>query len=47
MDFGLSPRAADLRDRVRAFIDAEIEPIEAQIHHDISQARLSGGDACP
>ncbi|HET7688987.1 MAG TPA: acyl-CoA dehydrogenase family protein [Nocardioidaceae bacterium] len=45
MDFGLSPRAADLRDRVRAFVDAEIEPVEAQIHHDITQARLSGGDA--
>jgi acyl-CoA dehydrogenase len=44
MDFSLSPRATDLRDRVRAFMAAEIEPIEAEAHHEITRRRESGGD---
>ncbi|MEO7629081.1 MAG: acyl-CoA dehydrogenase family protein [Nocardioides sp.] len=44
MDFSLSPRAADLQGRVRAFLDTEIEPLEADLHHTITQARESGGD---
>ena len=41
MDFSLSPRAADLRDRVRAFVTAEIEPIEAEAHRRITRLRES------
>jgi acyl-CoA dehydrogenase len=44
MDFSLSPRAADLQARVRAFMDTEIEPLEAEMHQRITQARESGGD---
>lgn len=44
MDFSLSPRAADLQGRVRAFLDTEIEPLEADLHHTITTARESGGD---
>lgn len=44
MDFSLSPRAADLQARVRAFMDTEIEPLEADMHEQITQARESGGD---
>jgi len=44
MDFSLSPRACDLRDRVRAFVAAEIEPIEDDVHHQITSLRESGGD---
>ena len=45
MDFSLSPRAADLRDRVRAFVADEIEPIEAEAHQRITRLRESGGDS--
>ncbi|PUA80255.1 acyl-CoA dehydrogenase family protein [Nocardioides currus] len=45
MDFSLSPRAADLQGRVRAFLDTEIEPLEADMHERIKTARESGGDA--
>ncbi len=45
MDFSLSPRAADLRDRVRAFVADEIEPIEAEAHRRITRLRESGGDS--
>ena len=45
MDFSLSPRAADLRDRVRAFVVDEIEPIEAAAHQRITRLRESGGDS--
>ncbi len=35
MDFSPSPRAADLTERVRAFIDTEIEPVEPAVRsHD-------------
>lgn len=44
MEFALSPRAADLRDRVRAFIEAEIEPVEAEVHAHTTRLRESGGD---
>ena len=44
MDFSLSPRAADLRDRIRTFVATEIEPIEADVHHQIKASRESGGD---
>ncbi len=44
MDFSLSPRAADLQARVRAFMDTEVEPLEAEMHQRIRQARESGGD---
>jgi acyl-CoA dehydrogenase len=44
MDFSLSPRAADLQKRVRAFMAAEIEPIETEAHHEITRRRESGGD---
>jgi len=44
MEFALSPRAQDLRDRVRAFIDAEVEPVEAAVHAEIARAREAGGD---
>ncbi|HSU01275.1 MAG TPA: acyl-CoA dehydrogenase family protein, partial [Nocardioides sp.] len=45
MDFSLSPRAADLRDRVRTFVADEILPIEAAAHQRITRLRESGGDA--
>jgi acyl-CoA dehydrogenase len=45
MDFSLSPRAADLRDRVRAFVAEEVEPVEAEVHARVTQARESGGDS--
>src|SRR5919106_1651753 len=45
MDFSLSPRAADLQARVRAFMDTEIEPLEADMHQRITHARESGGDS--
>jgi acyl-CoA dehydrogenase len=45
MDFSLSPRAADLQARVRAFMDTEIEPLEADMHRRITHARESGGDS--
>lgn len=44
MDFSLSPRAFDLRDRVRVFVETEIEPVEHEYHRAIARARASGGD---
>ena len=44
MDFSLSPRATDLRDRVRAFLDTEIEPVEAALNAEVLSRRESGGD---
>ena len=37
-----SPRGADIMARVRAFIDAEIVPVEAQYFADLSKARRTG-----
>lgn len=47
MDFAPSPRAADLAERVRAFIDAEVEPVEPGILADIAARRAGGEDAWP
>lgn len=44
MDFSLSPRASDLQARVRDFIAAEVEPIEADVHARTTELRESGGD---
>src|SRR3712207_6003503 len=44
MDFEPSPRAADLTARVRAFVESEIEPVEAELHRELSRLRESGGD---
>jgi acyl-CoA dehydrogenase len=44
MDFSLSPRAIDLRDRVRAFVDTEVEPVEAEVIADALARRERGGD---
>lgn len=45
MDFTPSPRAADLTARVRAFIDAEIEPVERDLDADIAARRARGEDS--
>ncbi len=43
MDFSPSPRAADLTARVRAFIDKEITPVEADYHRDLAEQRRTAG----
>jgi acyl-CoA dehydrogenase len=42
MDFAPSPRAADLAERVTAFMAAEITPVEADYHRDLAEARRTG-----
>ncbi|MBC9732505.1 acyl-CoA dehydrogenase family protein [Nocardioides marmotae] len=42
MDFSPSPRAADLTERVRAFLAEEVEPAEPQYHADLAEARARG-----
>jgi acyl-CoA dehydrogenase len=44
MDFSPSPRAAELTERVRAFMREEIEPVEAEFHAEVLRRRESGGD---
>ncbi len=44
MDFALSPRAADLRDRVRAFVAQEVEPLESVVQARLAHARATAGD---
>jgi acyl-CoA dehydrogenase len=44
MDFSPSPRAADLTERVRSFIAAEIEPVEGAYHQELATLRTGGGD---
>lgn len=44
MDFSPSPRAADLTERVRTFLETEIEPVEGQYHRDLAALRDGGGD---
>ncbi|HET7279498.1 MAG TPA: acyl-CoA dehydrogenase family protein [Dermatophilaceae bacterium] len=44
MDFSPSPRAADLTERVRAFITTEIEPVEEGYHRELAARRSGGGD---
>ncbi len=43
MDFSPSPRAADLTDRVRRFIEEEITPVEATYHADLAEQRRTAG----
>ena len=47
MDFAPSPRAVDLAQRVRAFIDTEIEPVEPAMLADVAARRARGEDAWP
>ncbi len=44
MDFSPSPRAADLAERVRAFVDAEVDPVESELQREVTRRRESGGD---
>ena len=44
MDFSPSPRAADLTERVRTFMETEIDPIEGRYHRDLAALRDGGGD---
>ncbi len=44
MDFSPSPRAAELTERVRAFVAAEIDPVEPQYHRDLAALRAGAGD---
>ena len=44
MDFRPSDRAAELTAAARAFLDTEIEPVEARYHHEVAALRESGGD---
>lgn len=45
MDFSPSPRAADLTERVRTFVDDEIAPVEHDHHREVARIRASGGDS--
>ncbi len=47
MDFSPSPRAADLTERVGAFMAAEIDPVEEQYHRDLAEARTRGTQWTP
>jgi acyl-CoA dehydrogenase len=42
MDFSPSPRAAELSERVRAFMVEHIDPVEPQYHRDLAALRESG-----
>ena len=42
MDFAPSSRAADLTERVAAFMAAEITPVEDGYHRDLAEARRTG-----
>ncbi len=42
MDFSPSARAADLRERVAAFMAAEIDPVEGDYHRDLAERRRTG-----
>ncbi len=44
MDFSPSPRAAELTERVRAFMATEVEPVEEAYHRDLAGLRENGGD---
>ncbi len=44
MDFAPSPRAQELTELVRTFIETEIEPVEEQYHRDLRELREGGGD---
>ncbi|MEO9324015.1 acyl-CoA dehydrogenase family protein [Nocardioides sp. C4-1] len=47
MDFAPSAQAADLTERVRAFLTEEIEPVEADYHRDLAEARRTGDPWTP
>ena len=48
MDFDLSPRVIDLRDRVRAFIDEEVLPVELEAMKALDdEVRPGAGVAYP
>ncbi len=47
MDFALSPRSAELRERVAAFMAEHVEPVEEQYHRDLAAARLDGTQWTP
>ncbi len=40
VDFAPSPRAADLTERVRAFLAEEVEPVEVDYHRELAARRL-------
>ena len=42
MDFSPSPRAADLTDRVRAFLTEVVEPVEPDYHRELARLREHG-----
>ncbi|HEY0903941.1 MAG TPA: acyl-CoA dehydrogenase family protein [Marmoricola sp.] len=42
MDFSPSPRAAELADLVGRFVSEEVEPVQADYHRDVAEARLAG-----
>ncbi len=44
MDFAPSQRSADLTERVRAFMVAEIEPVELDLHRELARRRAAGED---
>src|SRR6476469_2239448 len=44
MAFSPSPRAADLTERVRTFLETEIDSVEGQYHRDLAALRDGGGD---
>ena len=47
MDFSPSARAADLRERVAAFLVDRVEPVEADYHRDLATARVAGTQWTP
>jgi acyl-CoA dehydrogenase len=47
MDFAPSARAADLAHRVRAFVDAQVAPVEADLRHSTAERRARGPDPWP
>ncbi|MEU6733297.1 acyl-CoA dehydrogenase family protein [Streptomyces physcomitrii] len=44
MDFAPSARAADLIERVRTFIETEIDPVEESYHREVAARRAGAGD---
>ncbi|WP_216912272.1 acyl-CoA dehydrogenase family protein [Nocardia noduli] len=44
MEFSASPRAAELTEAVRTFIDEHIAPVEEDYHHRVSRLRAEGAD---
>ncbi len=42
MDFSPSPRAAELTEKVRSFLEEEVEPVERGYHEDLAEQRRAG-----